>query len=131
MSLWLGHPRSGRHVSSLPVQTTAVPSRTSASGLFVAPYYTLKLFLAGCLKNPLRPKPPRPPAHARDRHFQSAALLSTSVPSEVRGSTDLPPRARDLRHVVATETLMGLTWLQGLARTNHREMAGSSPARSS
>jgi hypothetical protein len=30
---------------------------------------------------PLRPKPPRPPAHARDRHFQSAALLSISVPS--------------------------------------------------
>jgi hypothetical protein len=43
--------------------------------------------LAGCLKNPLRPKPPRPPAHARDRHFQSAALLPTSVPSVVIGLT--------------------------------------------
>lgn len=32
---WLGHPNSGWVVSSLPVRMTAVPSRTSASGLFV------------------------------------------------------------------------------------------------
>src|SRR5205814_7159816 len=65
---------------------------------------TRKVFLVPVLRDPVQPRPPRPPPCGGDRHFQSAAHLYRNVASELNHSRcrNIKPAFHRLRPSAST-----------------------------